>query len=128
MLRALLLFACAKARALRAPAAPQAAARSLFHEELATLRAVADGASATGRFRPHARYTSRFGEALRHGAGSDPDVASRAAGDAIVVPRTPSTDELGEMPEEAPCGQGSFVEMSPRPGWLVRIRWKPAPV
>ena len=80
MLRALLLFASATAaRALRAPAAPQAAARSLFHEELATLRAVADGASATGRFRPHARYTSRFGEALRHGAGSDPDVARRAA-------------------------------------------------
>ncbi|KAH8051619.1 hypothetical protein JL720_15107 [Aureococcus anophagefferens] len=77
MLRALLLFASATAaRALRAPAAPQAAARSLFHEELATLRAVADGASATGRFRPHARYTSRFGEALRHGAGSDPDTAS----------------------------------------------------
>ena len=67
MLRALLLlFAYATpARALRAPAAPQAAARSLFHEELATLRAVADGASATGRFRPHARYTSRFGEALK---------------------------------------------------------------
>ncbi|KAH8047247.1 hypothetical protein JL722_13231 [Aureococcus anophagefferens] len=109
MLRALLLFA--SARALRAPAAPQAAARSLFHEELATLRAVADGASATGRFRPHARYTSRFGEALRHGAGSDPAVASRAAAarDALGGDPLAAAAELGEAVLKPSTSAGRFI-------------------
>ena len=82
--------------ALEAPSAT-------FARELATLRAVAQGASAVGRFRPHSRYTSRFGEILKYGAGSDASAAARARS---VVERLERNGEARALEEAAALGAG----------------------